>query len=66
MADLLAFVPGFDCDIFTSYPMEGESWTQYLVDGPRGELALSLEGKPSEIYFAKRDWELGQVSSCML
>jgi hypothetical protein len=46
MANLLAFVPGFDCDIFISYPMEGESWTQHFVDDPRGELARSVEGKP--------------------
>jgi hypothetical protein len=66
MADTPAFVPGFDCDIFVSYPMEGEAWTQHFVDDLKDVLAISLEGKGLSTYFAKRNWELGQVSHEML
>jgi hypothetical protein len=66
MADTPAFVPGFDCDIFVSYPMEGEAWTQHFVDDLKEVLAISLEGQGLSTYFAKRNWELGQVSHEML
>jgi hypothetical protein len=62
----MAYVPGFTWDIFFSYPMEAEDWTnQFLLDLKK-ELGMLLAGKGLATYFAKRDWELGLVSDHML
>jgi hypothetical protein len=61
----MAYVPGFEWDIFLSYPMEAEAWAkqfeEHLRDGGRLAAARGLR-----IYFAHRDWRLGGVSDDML
>jgi hypothetical protein len=61
----MTYVPGFEWDIFISYPMEAEAWTkrfkQDLVDGTELPAAIG-----SRIYFARQDWTLGSTSEDML
>src|SRR5207253_724468 len=60
----MAYVPGFESDIFLNYPMEVEDWAKQFRADLKNELALLLGNV--EIYFAKQHWELGQDSSVML
>jgi hypothetical protein len=62
----MAYVPGFKWDIFVSYPMEAEDWTNQFEVDLKKQLVLFLAGKGLETYFAKRNWELGQISDDML
>jgi TIR domain len=61
----MGYVPGFEWDIFLSYPMEAEAWAKRfeedLLDGGRLAAARGLR-----IFFAQRDWQLGAVSDDML
>jgi hypothetical protein len=61
----MAYVPGFKWDLFISYPMEAQSWTKQFVDDLRKALPLSAV-KDLEIYFASRNWQLGETSDAML
>jgi hypothetical protein len=60
----MAYVPGFEWDIFINYPMEAEDWAKRFDADLKKELAFFLPGL--EIYFAKRNWELGLNSNVML
>src|ERR1043166_5832113 len=61
----MAYVPGFEWDIFINYPMEAEDWARQFEADLQKELAFLLSGKVA-IYFAKRNWELGLNSNVML
>jgi hypothetical protein len=61
----MAYVPGFKWDIFINYPMEAEEWARQFEHDLRAAPGLaSIPGLTT--YFAKRNWELGQVSDEML
>jgi hypothetical protein len=60
----MAYVPGFEWDIFINYPMEAEDWAKQFEADLKKELALF--SSKVEIYFAKRNWELGLNSNVML
>jgi hypothetical protein len=61
----MGYVSGFKWDIFISYPTEAEAWTKRfardLLDGT--ELPASIGPR---IYFAGKDWKLGDTSEDML
>jgi len=61
----MGYVPGFEWDIFINYPMEAEDWARQFESDLKKELALFISRKV-EIYFAKRNWELGLDSNVML
>jgi hypothetical protein len=61
----MAYVPGFKWDIFISYPMEAESWTKRFLEDLQDGTALP-SAKGLEIYFARKNWQLGGVSDDML
>jgi hypothetical protein len=60
----MAYVAGFEWDLFISYPMEAQAWTKDfsddLLDG------TDLPAATARIYFAARDWKLGETSDEML
>jgi hypothetical protein len=57
----MAYVPDFTWDIFLSFPMEGEEWVKQFDKELRKKI-----GEKVQPYFAKRSWELGQISEDML
>jgi hypothetical protein len=61
----MGYVPGFEWDIFLSYPMEAEAWAARFEEGLRdgGRLAAA---RGLRIYFAHRDWAAGNISDDML
>jgi len=59
----MAYVPGFEWDIFLSYPMEAEGWTSQFEKDLKEDLALAAT--KVKIYRAQRDWQIG-VSDDML
>ncbi len=59
------YVPGFNWDLFISYPMEAESWTKQFEEGLRDGTDLA-SARGLEIYFAPRNWQLGGISDDML
>jgi TIR domain len=61
----MTYVPAFTHDIFVSYPMEAEEWTNQLVEELRQAPGLAAL-KQLKLYFAKSDWRLGQASEDML
>jgi len=61
----MAYIPAFEWDIFISYPMEAESWAEQFVTDLRKAPGLAPL-KDLQIYFAKVNWELGQISDEML
>ena len=60
----MAYVPGFEWDIFINYPMEAEDWAKQFEADLKKELAFF--SSKVEIYFAKRNWGLGLNSNVML
>jgi hypothetical protein len=61
----MTYVPGFEWDIFISYPMEAEVWTRrFVADLMKGTvLPAAIDPK---VYFAGKDWNLGGTSIDML
>ena len=59
------YVPGFNWDLFISYPMEAESWTKQFEEGLRDGTDLA-SARGLKIYFAPRNWQLGGISDDML
>jgi hypothetical protein len=61
----MAYVAGFEWDVFINYPMEAEDWAEQFDADLKKELALFLSNK-AEVYFAKRNWGLTESSNAML
>lgn len=63
----MAYVPGFKYDIFISYPMEAEKWTAQFVQALQTTSGSDLAPlRDLKFYFAKDNWQLGQISDEML
>jgi hypothetical protein len=55
----MAYVPGFEWDIFLSYPMEAGAWARQFERDLTADLALASV-KGLKIYRAQSDWTLGE------
>jgi hypothetical protein len=60
----MGYVPGFEWDIFLSYPIEAEAWAGQFEKHLREDLALAA-AKGLKIFRAQRDWQIG-ISEDML
>jgi hypothetical protein len=60
----MGYVPGFEWDIFLSYPMEAEAWARQFEKHLKADLALAA--KNVKIHRAQRDWQAGKISDDML
>lgn len=64
----MAYVPSYQHDVFVSFPMEAQNWTEQFVaalmtvDTSR---LIPIKDR-LEIYFAKDKWRQGQISTEML
>src|SRR6266851_5443264 len=65
MAYVPGYVPGFNWDLFISYPMEAESWTKQFEADLRDETELT-SAKGLKVYFAPTSWQQGGISDDML
>jgi hypothetical protein len=65
MAYVPGYIPGFNWDLFISYPMEAESWTKQFEEDLRDGTDLT-SAKGLKVYFAPRSWPQGGISDDML
>jgi hypothetical protein len=61
----MAYVPGFEWDIFFSYPMEAQAWTRQIETDLKHDISLAA-AKGLKVYCAQRNWEIGFNSDDML
>src|SRR5262249_20951310 len=61
----MAYTPGFEYDLFISYPTEATRWAKQFYEDLRADMRLAA-ARGLEIYFAPKSWELGEDSDGML
>jgi TIR domain len=61
----MGYVPGFEWDIFLSFPMEVKPWTEQFERDISADLLLAAIKRELKIYFAPRQREVGDVSDEM-
>src|SRR5262249_24686172 len=61
----MAYIPGFEYDLFISYPTEATRWVKQFHEDLRDDMWLAA-ARGLTIYFAPKSWELGEDSDGML
>jgi len=61
----MAYTPGFEYDLFISYPTEATRWAKQFQADLQSDMWLAA-ATGLKIYFAPKSWELGEDSDGML